>query len=85
MAELVDAHDLKSCEETHAGSIPAGGTKIWLSENWPTFSLAAQSAVHWFCGGNAMLFGALTRASLPAKTRFASRAILILSRIYFAQ
>jgi hypothetical protein len=36
-------------------------------------------------GGNAMLFGALTRASLPAKTRFASRAILILSRIYFAQ
>ena len=26
-------------------------------------------------GGNSMLFGALTRASLPAKTRFASRAI----------
>ena len=29
MAELVDAHDLKSCEETHAGSIPAPGTKIF--------------------------------------------------------
>ena len=28
MAELVDAHDLKSCEETHAGSIPAPGTTL---------------------------------------------------------
>ena len=44
MAELVYAHDLKSCPERDVGSSPTRGTNIKLSDFCPTDSAALGAA-----------------------------------------
>ncbi len=44
MAELVYAHDSKSCEETLEGSSPSLGTSIKLSDFWPRRLAALRAA-----------------------------------------
>lgn len=38
MAELVDAHDSKSCEEIHVGSSPTMGTRLIVNSNHKSLS-----------------------------------------------